>query len=98
MIARVLVIAIITALSACVIASSSPRLTAAEATRIAERKAEASAPHRLSEYTGTPARYDRADDAWWVSYSPKHPDRNPFSHGFNIEVKDKTREAWLVLP
>ena len=91
-------IAVVGALFGCGKSSDRPHLTAAAATEIAERKAQESAPNRLADYTRTPANYDRDEDSWWVGYSPKHPAGDPFSHGFTIQVKDKTGEASLWLP
>ena len=91
MIERVVVLTAIAALFGCATSRSIARLTAAEATRLAECKAQ-SWQRRLSDYNRSAARYERADDAWWVNYSPKHTG-GLVPYGFSIEVKDKTAEA-----
>jgi hypothetical protein len=98
MIPRIAMVAVIGALFGCGKASDTPRLTAAAATEIVERKAEESAPNHSADYTRAPANYDRDEDSWWVGYSPKRPGRFPFVHGFSIQVKDKTGEALLWQP
>jgi hypothetical protein len=91
-------VAVMGALFGCGKAVDTPHLTAAAATKLADRKAEESAPNRLADYTRSPAHYDRDEDSWWVGYSPKRPEGDPFSRGFSIQVKDKTGEALLWLP
>jgi len=74
------------------------KLNQAEATHLADVKAQ-SLGFDLRQYTHSLAQYDAADGGWWVNYRRTTSKPGDLGHReFNILVKDKTKEAWLVLP
>ena len=93
---RLLLISGIVAILGCATSLNAAALTAAEATRIAERKARSFDP-KLDRYTRSPARYDASDHSWWVHYTPKNF-RATLNNGFSVLVRDDTREASIVTP
>lgn len=93
MVIRVLALMFVCTIAACQVPSVEPRLTAAEATRIAEAKAR-SFRSDLRDYRHAPARYDAADDSWWIPYLQK----GAKGAEFVVRVEAKTRNAWIVLP
>ncbi len=83
---------------ACAGPAASPRLNSAQATRLADLKVQ-SLGRDLRQYHRSQAKYDAADDGWWVNYRHKsEKDADLGFREFNILVKDKTKETWLVLP
>ena len=96
MTARLVSLAAVLLLLGCATSQSTPELTAAEVTRIAERKVRSS-PFNLEQYTKSSAKYSLADHGWWVSYSPKKGSKT-LNHGFSVLVRDDTREASIVMP
>ena len=93
---RVILIGVILVLLGCTICGGEPRLTASEATRIAEGKAHSFDAH-LDRYTRSPARYEALDHGWWIDYSPKDLRQTP-NNGFSVLVRDDTREASIIMP
>jgi hypothetical protein len=92
MVIRFLAVVVMLALVACAATRSKATLSSAEATRLADSKAQ-STGHDLHRYHRDTARYDAADDSWWVTYWREHDKDDQF----NIQVEDKTKKAWLVL-
>lgn len=75
-----------------------PRLNSAQATRLADLKVQ-SLGRDLRQYHRSQAKYDAADDGWWINYrhkGGKHADLG--FREFNILVEDKTKQTLLVLP
>src|SRR3954471_3852794 len=91
MVSRVLALIFVCTFAACQTPSVHPRLTAAEATRIADSKAHSFRPD--IDYQHGSARYEASDDSWWIGYSQ----RGTRLVDFNVRVEAKTREASIVL-
>lgn len=72
--------------------TSSPRLTAHDATALADAKAKAEG-YDLKSYYRKPATYDSLDNSWWTNYIPRGEKYAEFS----VQVENSTRKAWLVL-
>jgi hypothetical protein len=68
-------------------------LMRAEAIRIADAKAKSSG-YDLRAYACGPVNYDAQENAWWVNYRKKTEKYT----GFSIQIEDKTKKAWLILP
>jgi len=92
MVTRLLIVSTFALLS-CAVAFARPSLTREQAIRIADAKARASG-YNLHTYVCGPVNYQAPEDAWWVNYRKKSAKYTEFS----IQVEDKTRKAWLVLP
>ena len=77
--------------SAATAAVRQPKLTAAEAIRIANAAAREDG-YDLARFEAPEARYDRSDidGQWWVHYTGKV--RRPGNH-FSVRVDDKTTET-----
>jgi hypothetical protein len=89
-----LVMLLVLVLLGCVTNSSGPLLSVAEATRIGDLKAR-SAGYDLNQYHRPPLiSYDARDDSWWVNYRRKNARYTEFS----IQIEDKTKKAWVVVP
>ncbi len=93
---RLVFVSAIVAVLGCTTSPTATRLTAAEATLIAERKARSFDP-KLDRYSRSAARYDASDHGWWVGYTPKNL-HETLNNGFSVLVRDDTREASIVMP
>ena len=93
---RLLFVSAILAVVGCTTSPTATRLTVAEVTRIAERKARSFDP-KLDRYTRSAARYEASDHSWWIGYTPKNR-HETLNNGFSVLVRDDTREASIVMP
>lgn len=93
MVQHVLALIVVFTIATCQSPSLEPRLTATEATRIAEAKARGFRPD-LRDYHHATAHYDATDDSWWIPYLLK----GAADADFVVQVEDKTSNAWVVLP
>ena len=91
MVSRVIALIFFGTIAACQVPSVQPRLTAAEATRIADAKARTFRSD--IDYQHGIAQYDAADDSWWVAYSQKGAKQVDFG----VRVEAKTKKAWIVV-
>ena len=91
---RTLVMLLMLVFLGCVTNSGRPFLSVAEVTRISDLKAR-SAGYDLNHYHRPPlVNYDARDDSWWVNYRRKNGRYTEFS----IQIEDKTKKAWVVVP
>jgi hypothetical protein len=99
MIKRANIVAIMVALVGCADSSiAGPRLSSEQAARLADAKAQ-TLGWGGSQLQHSAPTYDVKDDSWWVSYERKHVKRGDLSvRNFTIQVEDKTKKTWLVLP
>jgi hypothetical protein len=73
--------------------AAQPSLTKGGVIRIADTKAK-STGHDLRHYQRWPIHYERGEGLWWVNY---RRDSGKYTE-FSIQVEDKSKKAWLVLP
>jgi hypothetical protein len=91
---RTLVMLLMLVFLGCATNSGPPLLSVAEATRIGDLKAR-SAGYDLNQYCRPPlVNYDARDNSWWVNYRRKSGKFTEFS----IQIEDKTKKAWVVVP
>ena len=89
-----LIMLVMLVLLGCATNSGRPLLSVEEATRIGDLKAR-SAGYDLKQYHRPPlVNYDARDDLWWVNYRRKNAKYTEFS----IQIEDKTKKAWVVVP
>ena len=93
MVKRIVSSVVLTVLAACQLATANPTLTAADAERIADKKAR-SFHDGLRGYEHLPAHYEPAEQSWWVAYRQK----GSKIVEFGVRVEAKKKKAWLVLP
>jgi|GEM_PF-3386302 len=90
---RRLLLVFLFVLMGCAAPSGGLMLNPAEATRLADSKAQSSG-YDLRQYDRAPAAYDTSDKSWWVNYRRKTEKYTQFS----VHVEDKSKKTWLVLP
>ena len=90
---RNLVFAIMFGVIAIGVMAAQPSLTKGEVIRIADAKAKSTGCD-LRNYQRWPINYEEREDTWWVNYRRKTGKYTEFT----IQVEDKSKKAWLVLP
>jgi len=90
MVTRFLVM--ILALAACATTAIQPKLSSAEAIRIADAKARTR--YDLRQYARPLVHYVPDEKLWWVNYRRNNAKYSEFS----IRIDDKTKKPTLVLP
>ena len=84
--------------SAALSSSDRPRLAPAEVVDLADAEARGQG-YDSREYQRSQARYNPANDSWWISYEQKYVDANGMAEAgkhFSVSVGDKTKKASLV--